>query len=397
MSQPSGPRRVLFVDDEPLLLSGLRRLLYGAAAQWETLFVPSGEAALDQLERQRIDVLITDMRMPRMDGLSLLRRVKERFPAVVRIALSGYLEEETALHAAQVAHQFIAKPCSRDSITCALDRVWRLQQQLDDRELQGLIGGAIGLPARPVIYGRLTEMFASGEASVDQSAQLVEQDVGLSAKLLHWVHSAFGAPAQHIASVSAAAHRLGVSRIEFLVLSAEGVDERQAPDAPGWSIDDLYYRSLRVAELAMEMLATDPVVAQDAFVAGMLHDVGQLVLWGKAEASFRECLAQSRRADEPLHLVERRLRGFTHAEIGAYLLGLWGLPYSIVDAVANHHSSEACAGHGLDVASAVLLASLLVDEAMGAHAPRADEALLDRLGIDRACLDLPRLRSRARI
>jgi CheY-like chemotaxis protein len=87
------PKRLLFVDDEAMVLDGLRRALHGMREGWEMRFVESGAAALEALEKERYDAVVSDMRMPMMDGAQLLEEVKQRYPDMVRMILSGAVEQ----------------------------------------------------------------------------------------------------------------------------------------------------------------------------------------------------------------------------------------------------------------------------------------------------------------
>src|SRR5215217_6257296 len=103
--------KVLFVDDEPRVLQALRRSLTIADVPWDARFADGGAAALLQLETESFDVVVTDMRMPSVDGAAVLNAVKDRAPGTVRIVLSGQADEAAAMRVVGVAHQFLAKPC----------------------------------------------------------------------------------------------------------------------------------------------------------------------------------------------------------------------------------------------------------------------------------------------
>ena len=105
------PKRLLFVDDEAMVLSGLRRALHGMRAEWDMHFVDGAEAALKILDEMPFDVVVSDMRMPKMDGAQLLERVKMRHPDVIRMVLSGQSSRAAVLRSLAPAHQFLSKPC----------------------------------------------------------------------------------------------------------------------------------------------------------------------------------------------------------------------------------------------------------------------------------------------
>lgn len=114
--------RVLFVDDEPSLLSALRRMLFSQRDRWSMQFAGSGPEALQMMQAQPVDVIVTDMRMPGMDGLALLREVQRLYPATERLVLSGYAEAEAMDGALGLAREFLSKPCEPDELIAAVDR-----------------------------------------------------------------------------------------------------------------------------------------------------------------------------------------------------------------------------------------------------------------------------------
>ena len=109
-------RRILFVDDDPRILEELRDMLRPQRHDWEMAFAPSGDAALALMQASPFDVIVSDMRMPGMDGAALLARVRQEYPQVVRIVLSSHTELSTALRVVPVAHQFLAKPCDAEML-----------------------------------------------------------------------------------------------------------------------------------------------------------------------------------------------------------------------------------------------------------------------------------------
>ncbi len=386
MSEPE-VKRVLFVDDDPLVLRGLRRLLYPEVSTWKTAFLESGVEALALLEREEFDVMVTDMRMPQMDGLTLIKLTRERHPELMRIALSGHLDEEIALRSLPISHQFLAKPCSRETLIAALDSAYRVRALIQDPALRRLVGGVVELPSRPTIYARLSAALADDDTTIDEVAALVEADLGVASKVVQIVNSALYTPRQRITSLRPAVARIGLSRIKFLVLAAELFHALRVPSPRGWSIDEVCERSLLVGQLGMEMADGHPEVAEQVFLAGMLADVGQLVLAEGAPVLFAEIVAEARAGKEALEVVERRRHGVTHAEIGAYLLCLWGLTHGIVDAVAGHHRLDGEWARG--PLRLVGVAAALVDAAY------SEGRGLEALGELGTGIDLSRWRARA--
>ena len=358
------PKRILFVDDEPRVLEGLERMLFPYMDDWEMIFVDSGREALDELADERFDVIVTDMRMPGMDGATLLREVHARHPNVIRMVLSGHTELEAALRAMPVAHQYLSKPCPADRLVEALERACRLDSLLADGVVREMVGELVDLPARPRVFSELARALADERAGMDEIARIIEEDIAISARVLQLVNSAFFAPPQPVRAVKAAVVRLGTRMIRDLVLALEVFQEDRTPALPGFSLDAQHRHAMSVAYVARRLLE-DSRDADDAFLAGLLHDIGKLVLVGQIPEYLRDVLAEAKATGRPLDAVERGAKGVTHARIGAYLLGLWGMPYPVMEAVANHHAPERCDSGRLDVSAAVLLANAAAHEVEG--------------------------------
>jgi len=355
-------RRILFVDDEPRILEGLRRMLRSQRHEWDMAFAPGGEAALALMEATPFDVIVSDMRMPGVDGPTLLTQVRDKYPAVVRIVLSGQSSLSTALRAVPVAHQFLAKPCDAEMLRVAIERACHLRALLHDDSLRRTVGALGDLPTVPRTYEALTEALADTDVSLQKVAKIVEQDVGISAKILQLVNSAFFGISHSMTNIQNAVSYLGINTLKSLVLSVEIFRVFVPKSAvPGFSVEGFQRHARLTAYLAVR-LPIPKHLADVALVAGMLHDVGKLIQAWKLPTRFADMLGESREEHRPLHEIEEREYGFGHAEIGAYLLGLWGLPYTVVETVALHHRPNRVPHQDFDAVSAVFAANLLANE-----------------------------------
>jgi HD-like signal output (HDOD) protein len=364
-------RRVLFVDDEPRILEGLRRMLHPQRYDWEMAFAPGGEAALALMEASLFDVVVSDMRMPGMDGAALLSRVRDQYPQVVRIVLSGHTELASAMRAVPVAHQFLAKPCDADKLRVAIERACHLKALLNDDSIRRTVGALGDLPSLPRTYQALTSALADPETPVRKIAAIVEQDVGISAKVLQLCNSAFFGVSHSITNIQRAVTLLGINTLKSLVLSVDIFQVfKPSTPLPGFSWERLQHHGRLTASIAAR-LPVPKLAADDALAGAMLHDAGKLILAWKLPERFKKSLAEATAQRHPLHQVEERDYGFSHAEIGAYLLGLWGLPYTVVEAVALHHAPNRVPHQGcFDAVSAVYVANLLACE-LEADSPQA--------------------------
>ncbi len=335
--------RVLFVDDEPAVLEALRNLLRRERQRWAMSFASSGSEALELLAREGADVVVSDMRMPGMDGAELLQRVMREHPAAARIVLSGYSDRSAALRSAGVAQQFLSKPCPADLLRATIERTQRLHALLAEPELRRIAGSVACLPTPSATYLELTRAVDDPHASMAAIATIAERDSALSAKVLQLVNSAYFGFASGVTSIQHAVRLLGVEVIRGLALTTHVFWALEAQTGAA-VIEEQQTHALEVALLARR-LAGPGYLGDAAFTAGMLHDIGTLVLAATAPS------------ETPI--------GTNHAHLGAYLLGLWGLPFSIVEAVAFHHEPEVIDAEAGDVLAVVFAADALTHETRG--------------------------------
>lgn len=371
-----GAHRILFVDDEVSILDGLQNLLHKQRHLWHMVFSQSGEAALAELQKAPFDVIVSDMRMPGMDGATLLTAVKESYPNVARIVLSGQAERDALIKALPVAHQFLSKPCDGEMLRVVIERACRLQRLLTDETIRTAIGKLDALPSAAATYHDLTQALASPDVGLTTVAAVVERDPAMAAKVLQLVNSAYFGLAQRVTSVAQAMVYLGADTMKGLVLTSQVFALAEQRQLPGLSVDALQEHSLMTARLA-KRLVVNQRVADDAFTAGLLHDIGQIALSVSMPETYAEILRASR--DLPLHEAEHARLGVSHAEVGAYLLGVWGLPFSVVEAVAYHHRPSTVEAGDREVLAAVHVADTLV-EAGDAATTGVDVAFLEASG-----------------
>src|ERR1700741_4946507 len=355
-------KRVLFVDDEREFLEAVKRTIEPHEFHWETAFVNGARPALDLMAKERFDVIISDIHMPEMDGAALLKIVCERFPGAVRIVVCSQEEMNGALRAVPVAHQFLLKPCDPHMLRVAVERATSLSVVLSNKMLASIVGSVKDLPVLPRTFMALREKLADPNASVKEVVKLVEQDISISAKILQLVNSAFFGLPREISTMNTAVSYLGIDMLQNLVLSAEvfRVFENSA-NLPGFSFEELHEHSQLTAKIASH-IPVPAAVHSAAVVAGLLHDVGKLVLATRSPKHFARALEGAAEEKRPLFAVEQDLMGVSHAEVGAYLLGIWGLPCPVVEAVAHHHHPERVPQETLDAVAVVHVATYLAHE-----------------------------------
>ncbi|MEM7221052.1 MAG: response regulator [Pseudomonadota bacterium] len=330
--------RVLFVDDEAQILQGLRRTLRVMRKEWDMIFCDTAEAALQEMRAQPVDVVVSDIRMPVVDGLALLTTVREEFPDTVRIALSGHSGCE--MQCAMVAQQFISKPAEVETLKGAIERARVLRSQLRSDAMREVVGGMSTLPSPPEIYQRVMAEATSESGTLARVGEIIDEDVGMSAKVLQLVNSAFFGIPRRIESVRQAATLLGFEVLRGLVLSEGFFRGHDADTLGGLDIAQLARDSQEVSAYARVVgrsIGLKRSLVDQASMAGKLHNVGKLVL-AKAFPERYANVISAIGEGAGFSFAEEVEFGCAHPMVGGYLLGVWGLPDIIVEAVTLHNA-----------------------------------------------------------
>jgi HD-like signal output (HDOD) protein len=356
-------KRVLFVDDDSAVLDGLRVRLHGLRKRWELIFVESGARAITEIELRPFDAIVTDMRMPGMDGAQLLEIVAQRWPETIRIVLSGYAEDEQTVRLLPVAHQYLSKPCDPQLLENVIARCLALHELLTEPRLRSIVGRIRQLPALPRTYSRLRDAMSKPDVGTAEVARIIMADTAIAAKVLQVVNSAFFRRARAITKIETAVSHLGFVGIRNIALSVEVFSQSSGNSLlPGFDPERLQQQGQRVAAIAHALAARTPL-ADDAMLAGLLHNIGYWVMVKECPKDLQQAREFAREHNIAMHEAEREILGASYAEVGAYLLGIWGLPRAVVEAVAFQHRSEQVVQTHFDVLSALVVARSLASAA----------------------------------
>jgi HD-like signal output (HDOD) protein len=363
--------RIVFVDDDHSVLEAMRRTLHSMRAEWAMEFTASGKAALEELARAPADVIVTDMRMPGMDGWELLAKVKELYPQTVRLILSGEAEATSIMRAVGTAHQYLAKPCGSAALKAAISTTHLLRRVLSSDRLAPMVAGVGTLPSAPKAFQEILLCLQKPTASIADAARIIGRDVAMTANVIKMVNSAFFGSRRPVSSADRAVAYLGLDTLGALVLGHSAFKSGEPTGIKGFSLEQLWQHSLDTAAAA-RMIAVHQKFSQpkadEAFLAGMLHDVGKVVFATAKSGDFAK--------EMDLH----------HAEVGGYLLGLWGFPNPIVEAVAFHHQPSQSSGEGLSLPALIHIAEQLVNLRRAENTCSGEGALepglLEKLGLE---------------
>jgi HD-like signal output (HDOD) protein/CheY-like chemotaxis protein len=332
--------RVLFVDDEPNILSGLRRMLR-AKRDWDLTFADGTEQALEQMAVQPVDVVVSDMRMPGMDGGQLLAQVRVLYPSTARLILSGHADREAIISAVGPTQQFLAKPCDADTLVRAITRVLAVRDLVTDERLRAILGDVEALPKPPAVHEQMIEVSSRPNSRLADVVAVIESDLALCAEILKLVNSAFFGLSGHVDSVERAASLLGLDTIHALAVSGKvfGVGASTPPEL---DLAELRTNGMRAGGFARAVAASEAwprdTVSQ-AFLTALLRDVGLLVLVASSPDGYRRmCEVPAARVWERRD-AELAAFGCTVAEASAYILGLWGFSEPVIQAMASQPAS----------------------------------------------------------
>jgi HD-like signal output (HDOD) protein len=358
----------VLVDDDPNTGERLCRLLKPLESDWNMISVRSGQEALTTLAAQRCDVIMTDMRMPGKDGVQLLEEVRTGYPHVVRVLLTEPLDQEAVLRSAGSAHQCLPKSSPLQAFQSTVTRACAIQELLHNEVLLKLVSGMHTLPSLPTLYREVMQELQSPDASIEKIGQIISKDLGMLTKMLQVVNSPFYGLPRRISSATQAVALLGLETIKSLVLSMKVFSQFESSAQTFFSLDILWNHGMitgRYARMIAKGQATETRDMEDAFTAGLLHDVGLLVLATNVPDQYTETLALMNQGIAESE-AERQVLGATHAEVGGYLLGTWGLSDPIVEAVAFHHDPGRSAGHTFSPLAAVHIANVLEEQEQAA-------------------------------
>lgn len=379
--------KILFVDDEDNILSGLKRTMRHKQGEWEMVFRNSGQAALDALEEEHFDFLVTDMMMPGMNGSQLLNIVKDKHPDVVRVVLSGHAERDLMLKTAMSVHQYLHKPCVPELLIETVSRATKLRECLRKDAIKKVTNRLMSLPSIPELYTEIMDAMNDPDVSIDTIADIIGKDMSMAAKILQVVNSAFFGIPHHVTNLNEAITILGIDIVRSLVLGAsifEKVDKSLHKIIPVENLwNQAFYTSLYAKKIAEYEQVSDKEIDY-CFMGGLLHKIGIVVLASNMPEEYKKVAGIVKETGMPLYKAEEEIFMSHHGEIGGYVLSLWGLPDPIVEGVAYHNNPSDCESMQFLPLSAIHVGNRLaldLIEPDWTQAGEIDTAYLKKLGV----------------
>lgn len=333
---------VLFVDDEPNILAGLKRSMRVYADQWDMLFCSSGAEALQIIESAKVTVLVTDMRMPGMDGAELIEAVSFEWPGLYRFALSG--EADTALSARIVglSHRFLSKPCAPEVIRQAIQRPLNLIAESAGFQIERGRTLFDRIKASPGTFARLQALADSDDPTPTEVATVIMGDPSIAVRILQIVNSAYFGRPYGTLDIARAVKVLGVARI-FALLAQNRLGTEQDAPADGPAVAGRHAQAALIARARAAEAGCSPEQMSIAYATALFADLAQ---------------------DDSL--VSGGSVGSTR--LPAYICALFGLPDALVQSMLELSRDRA------ECRDATQLGMLAAQCAMPRHQPEQQRA-----------------------
>jgi len=376
-------KRILFVEDNALLRETYQAMFSGDEERWEVATASGGGEALKLMEQRPFDVVVSDMRMESMSGTELLNTVLKLYPQMSRIIISGVADQAEAADALGSTHQFLVKPVDIHTLMGVLVRIDGLDAFLRDEKLKALAGRFRTLPSFPKLYLGIMKAIEAPDTPLQSIDSLIIKDPALTTKILQVANSAAMGLRERFSDPRAAVRQLGLNTVRSLVLSAHVFASFTPAQKLNFPVDALWRHLMACGDAARAIMRAedaDNAYAEAAYTAGILHDIGKLMLADSVPNEFQNALTRAAMRPDPFHVIEQEIFGATHAGLAAYLLGLWGLPAVIVEAVAFHHTPEKSTHQMFSPLTAVHAANALEHELDGGDA-MVNMEYLDNIGV----------------
>ena len=332
--------RILVLIDDQAELAHAAPLFSDLPEGWKVHVSQSAEDALCHLDQVPFDIIFVDLKAGPLASTQFLHEVWARHPKTIRFLLGSNVEPDLMVTCALGPHQFLQKPIDAESLRAAIERASLVDRLFREPKVQNLVSRLRTFPSRPTVYVEVMRELRSMDCSPKVVGELVSRDLAISTKLLQITNSVFYGFNQRVSNPADAVLLLGVETTASLVLGIEAFARLDNVKLLYFSTDQVWKHSQAVANSARaiaDSITNDANVAHDAFTAGLLHDIGKLALAINFEDQYRQALNDAREKNVPAWEIEKEMFGATHAEVGAYLLSLWGLPAAVIEAVATHH------------------------------------------------------------
>jgi HD-like signal output (HDOD) protein len=360
-------KRILFVGEDQVLYQEFLAHCAGPESAWTVQHAGTEEEALALCHQQTIAAVVADVHLNGKSGNDLLDAFMRRQPKALRIIISDLADVASTMKCIGHAHHHVLKPCSAQTLLNVFEQAFAQEAWLPSEPMQGFIAQLRQLPSPIKAYQQIVEEMKSPTCSLEKVGNLVAQDPAVAAKVLQLANSTVFGREQNVVNPAEAIGYIGLETTKAVVLLAHTFSSFDNLKLIRFSVEDLWRHSVNVGRMARRVVELEKAgedMAEQAFAAGLLHDIGKLLFAANHSGLFSKVLRLSREQHCTLWEAEAQvLPGVGHAELGATVLGIWGLPKTITEAVALHHRPWRQRGHKFSAITAVHVANILDHEA----------------------------------
>lgn len=329
--------KILFIDDEFLVLNALRRALRPLCNECECMFAVGPHEALDLLKRESFSIVVSDMRMPEIDGAQLLKKFKEETPDTVRVILSGQASTETVVRSLLVTHQYMSKPIDTEYLQSVLRSLLQSNTILNNPLVRRKLSQFSAIPTLQSTMDELWGMVDSGLINHEKLVVLAKNDIGLLARLLH-ISGLSSNEQRKYPSINEIISACSAQMFLLAFQSSELFTPVRDDSDLGMLIREVSSHSIRVAdEVNRTNLGESNEVRSERFIAALLHDFGKILIAYHFDDIIEPSLQAYKTRLSSTSCAEEKLLGSTHADVGAYLASIWGFDESVVSLIQNHN------------------------------------------------------------
>lgn len=369
-------------------LQALQPSLSALEGAWDCVFSPDAASALDTLASGPFDAAVANLTPGGIDDAELLEQAAIRHPRTMRFVLGDVADRELVVNRMGAAHQFISRPWKPRELVSIIERGLALDAWLSNDTLRSFIPKLGKLPSLPSTYFEVLKRAESPHCTIENIAEIIAHDPALTARLLQMVNSPACGLNRKITSPAEAVARLGLDTVKSVVLCLQLYSQSASVQDVPYSLDQLWRHSFKVAKtsakIVLNCIASEGM-SSEAYTAGLLHNIGQIVLATNVSREYSAVVVTAREQDRPLQEVEKEQLGVTSSQVGAYLLGLWGMPLPIVEAAALHLTPASASSIEFSLLTVVHVANILSYEDKGEKdgllGPKLDTNYLATLGL----------------
>ena len=358
-------KTVLFVDDEASILKAIKRELFDAP--FKIITASSAESGLEILKEHNIDIVVSDVKMPNTSGIEFLTIVKENYPKINRVILSGYVDEETVFVAIQqgVATTYFVKPWKPDILHNKLIHILQMQELFKNNKLLNTLNSIKRIPVLPEVYSNLLQAIGKKKSNKD-IAKIISEDISVSTKVLQVVNSAFYGMQRKVSSIERGIALLGLYNIKDLVLTLNMISELKWSSYQKHILEDIIFNSSLINNIFKFLYKKkyDQNVKEEFSSIGITHNIGKIVLLQYFPDNYKKVLDFAK-IHPRKNFFECELEigcdNVPHTQIGAYILNLWNLHSINIEAALYHHEPEKSSKENKEIINIFNLAIRLVD------------------------------------